>query len=242
MAEKYDLIFSLGSLPVVPQMLKQMDLQIYDFPFDRISGGDFLTRMSLFLLDCNNFMEQKNITMQKDTPKEGVTTFKDLETGFVYHYDFNPDLLVENSFPSVKLRYDRLIKTLKLCIKASKKILLIYVEDPLNQEDDEDNMSLVLEATQKLKAKYPNKDFRIIYARNAEDVEDMKVVQIGRDAEKFEFNFFRKFSDMSAKHIDVSMLSTILTDIELKKSWRQKKIFFYQKLLNKVIEFRLGLK
>ena len=242
MAEKYDLIFSLGSVPIVAQMLKQMELQIFDFPFDKISGGSFLTRMSLFLLDCANFMEQKNISVQKNTPREGITTYKDLKTGFVYLYDFNPNLLLENNFPSVKLKYDRYIKNLRLTVNAAKKILLLYVEDPQNKEDDEDNMSLVLEATQKLKNKYPNKNFKILYVKNSEDIENMKVIQIANNAEKFEFNFYRQFSEMSSKYIDASMLSTVLTDIELKKSWRQKKLFFYQKLLNKVLEFRAGLK
>ncbi|MGN1154351.1 MAG: hypothetical protein ACI4S3_10005, partial [Candidatus Gastranaerophilaceae bacterium] len=111
-----------------------------------------------------------------------------------------------------------------------------------NKEDDEDNMSLVLEATQKLKNKYPNKNFKILYVKNSEDIENMKVIQIANNAEKFEFNFYRQFSEMSSKYIDASILSTVLTDIELKKSWRQKKLFFYQKLLNKVLEFRAGLK
>lgn len=238
MAEKYDLIFSLGAMPVISQMLRDNELQIFDFPFDRVSGSDFLTRMSLLLLDCNNFIEQKNIVEQKDTPREGLTQYKDIKTNFIYPFDFNPAILIENNYPAVKARYDRYIKNLRLCINAAKKILIVYVENPQMKEDDSDTSELVLEASQKLKQKYPNKDFRIMYAKNDEDSENMKVIEIGKNAEKLVFNFYKKFSDVSSSFIDVSMLSMIFTDIELKKSWKMKKMFFLQKLLNQITSFR----
>lgn len=241
MAEKYDLIFSLGTIPELSQLMHNMELQVFDYPFDFISGGNFLVRMSLFLLDCNRFMEQKNISVQKNTPKEGMTLFKDIQTGFIYHNEFNPELPIENTFPSVKLKYDRYIKNLNLNINAAKKILLVYVENPQQPEDDDDNASLVLEACQKLKTKYPKKEFKILYVKNDEDVENIKVIQLGKNAEKLAFNFYRKFSETSAPYIDFSMLSMIFTDIELKKSWRLKKIFFYQKILNKIMEIKRNI-
>lgn len=232
MTEKYDFIFSLGAIPLASEILREKELQLYDLPFDKIYGGDFLTRMSLLLLDCNNFMEQKNITMFKDTPKEGMVQYKDLKTGFIYPFDFNPGLPVENNFPTVKARYDKYIKHLRLCINAAKKILIIYIEDPQVKEDEEGNADLVIEASQKLALKYPNKEFHILYARNDEDVENMKVIKLCKNAEKFSFNFYRKFSDVSSYYIDRSMLSTIFTDISLKTSWRQKRMFILQKLIN----------
>ena len=237
MSEKYDLIFSLGSFQLVSQLLKDLELQIFDFPFDTISGGDFFTRMSMLLLDCNNFMEQKNIVAQENTPLEGMTQYKDLKTGFIYHNDFNPQILIESNFPSVKLKYDRYIKNLKLCINAAKKILIVYVENPQIQEDDDDNASLVIEAIQKLKTKYPKKEFKILYAKNDEDVENLKVIELGKNAEKMSFNFYRKFSDMSSYFVDTSMLSMIFTDIELKKTFRQKKMMYIQRLIKFLSKF-----
>ena len=68
--------------------------------------------------------------------------------------------------------------------------------------------------------------------RNDDDAENMKVIQLGKDAEKFAFNFYRKFSEMSFYYIDKSLLSTVFTDIKLKVNWRLKKILMLQKLLN----------
>lgn len=232
MAEKYDLIFSLGATPITSEILREKQLQIYDFPFDKIFGGDFLTRMNLFLSGCKNFIEQKNMIALKNTPKEGMIQYKDFQTGFIYPYDFNPALPIENNFPTVKLRYDKYIKNLRLCVNAAKKILIVYVEDPSIKENDETNSNLVLEAGQKLKEKYPNKEIHILYICNDEDTENMKVIQIGKNAEKFIFNFYRKFSEMSAYYIDKNLLATVFADIALKTNWRQKRILFIQKLID----------
>jgi len=99
-------------------------------------------------------------------------------------------------------------------------------------------MALVLEATHKLKEKYPKKEFRIMYVQNDEDAENIKYIQIGKDAEKICINFYRKFSEASARQIDLEILGLVFEGIELKKTWQQKKLFFYQKLLNSVIRFR----
>lgn len=232
MAEKYDLIFSIGTAPLVSEILREKELQIFDFPFDRIYGGDFFTRMNLLLSGCQNFMIQKDITVLKDTPREGMVQYKDIRTGFIYPFDYNPALPIENNFPAVKLRYDKYIKNLRLCMNSAKKILIVYVEDPTIKEDEDTNASLVIEACQKLKTKYPKKNIHILYVRNDEDAENMKVIQLGKDAEKFAFNFYRKFSDMSSYYIDKSLLSTVFTDIGLKVNWKLKKILMIQKLLN----------
>lgn len=232
MAEKYDLIFSLGSTPITSDILKENELQIFDFPFDKICGGDFFTRMNLLLSGCQNFMIQKDIAILKNTPREGMVQYKDMRTGFIYPFDYNPALPVENNFPSVKLRYDKYIKNLRICMNNAKKILIVYIEDPTIKEDEETNSSLVIEACQRLKAKYPKKDFHLLYVRNDDDAENMKVIQLGKDAEKFAFNFYRKFSEMSSYYIDKSLLSTVFTDIKLKVNWRLKKILMLQKLLN----------
>lgn len=232
MAEKYDLIFSLGSTPITSDILKESELQIFDFPFDKICGGDFFTRMNLLLSGCQNFMIQKDIAILKNTPREGMVQYKDMRTGFIYPFDYNPALPVENNFPSVKLRYDKYIKNLRICMNNAKKILIVYIEDPTIKEDEETNSSLVIEACQRLKTKYPKKNFHLLYVRNDDDAENMKVIQLGKDAEKFAFNFYRKFSEMSSYYIDKSLLSTVFTDIKLKVNWRLKKILMLQKLLN----------
>lgn len=242
MAEKYDLIFSLGTFPLVSLLLKEKGLQIFDFPFDNVIGADFFTRMSMLLLDCNNFMEQKNIVAQENTPVEGVTQFKDTKTGFIYPNDFNPKLPVENNYPLVKANYDKYIKNLRVCIGAAKKILLVYVENPQIKEDEADNASLILEACQKFRVKYPKKVIKILYIRNNEDLENIKVIELEKNAEKMEFNFFRKFSDASAPVIEPSILAMAFTGIKLKTNWRMKKILFYQKLLKSIIEFKRNLR
>ena len=241
MAEKYDLIFSLGTFPLVSSLLKDLQLQIFDFPFDNVIGADFFTRMSLLLLDCNDFMEKKNIIAQENTPVEGITQYKDIHTGFIYPNDFNPKIPVENNYPTVKANYDKYIKNLRIYIGAAKKILLVYVENPQIKEDEADNASLILEACQRFRDKYPKKNIKILYIRNNNDLENMKVIELEKNAEKIEFNFYRKFSVATAPIIEPSMLAMVFSDIKLKTNWRMKKILFYQKILKSIIEFKRNL-
>lgn len=231
MKEKYDLIFSLGSFPLVSNLLKEKELQIYDFPFDKISGGNFLTRLSLLLLDCNNFIEQKNIIKEENIPIEGAVQFRDSQTGFIYHSDFDNELPIENNYPNVKIKYDRYIKNLNILIKSAKKILILYVENPQIKEDDVDNEELVQEAIEKLKYKYPQKEFKLIYVKNDGNIHNVKVSPIGNHSEKVILNFYKRFSEMSAYEIDVSVLSLILSNIDLNKTFKQKKMIYLQKLI-----------
>ncbi len=231
MKEKYDLIFSLGSFPLVSELLKEKELQIYDFPFDKISGGDLLTRLSLLLLDFNDFIEQKNIVKQENMPVEGVVQYKDIKTGFIYHSDFDEKIPVENNYPLVKLRYDKYIRNLNVCINVAKKILIIYVENPQFKEDDVDNEDLILELVQKLKYKYPKKEFKFLYVKHDENAKDIKVSAVGSFAQKIILNFYKRFSEMSAYEFDLVSLSIIISNLALKQSFRQKKILYLQRII-----------
>lgn len=244
MVEKYDLIFSLGAAPITAEILKDMELQYFDFPFDRVLGSDFFTRMNLFLKGLSPFVEQKNLKLEKDTPSEGMFQYKDLETGLIYNNDIaNFNLPIENNYPSLKLRYDKYIKALRLCVNQAKKILIVYIENPIMKEDDETTTDLIAQAIEKLKIVYPNKEFKIIYVKNEEDENaDMKIIQMDKAAEKIVFNFYRKFAEMSSYFIDIEALKLILTDIELKKNWNQRKIFFLQRILKKINELTSGIK
>lgn len=231
MKEKYDLIFGLGSFPEVANLLKEKELQIYDFPFDKISGGDLFTRLSLLLLDFSDFIEQKNIIKQENIPVEGCIQYKDIKTGFIYNYDFDDKIPVENNYPLVKLRYDKYIRNLNVCIKAAKKILILYVENPQFKEDDVDNEDLILEVLQKLKYKYPKKEFKFLYVKHDENANDIKVSAVGSFAQKIILNFYKRFSEMSAYEFDLVSLSIIISNLALKQSFRQKKILYLQRII-----------
>lgn len=231
MKEKYDLIFGLGSFPEVANLLKEKELQIYDFPFDRISGGNLFTRLSLLLLDFSDFIEQKNIIKQENIPVEGAVQYKDIKTGFIYNYDFDDKIPVENNYPLVKLRYDKYIRNLNVCINAAKKILIIYVENPQFKEDDVDNEDLILELVQKLKYKYPKKEFKFLYVKHDENANDIKVSAVGSFAQKIILNFYKRFSEMSAYEFDLGSLSIIISNLALKQSFKQKKILYLQRII-----------
>lgn len=237
MKEKYDLIFSLGSFPLVSKLLKDKELQIYDFPFDKIIGGDLFTRLSLLMLDCNNFIEQKNIIKQENIPVEGAVQYKDSKTGFIYNSDFDNNIPVENNYPLVKLRYDKYIRNLNVCIKAAKKILIIYIENPQIKEDDVDNEELIIEALQKLTMKYPNKNFKFLYIKNDENSKEIKVTPINNNSQKIIMNFYKQFSEMSSHEIDMNILSIILSNIQLNKSFKQLKMIYLQRLIKLIGSF-----
>ncbi len=237
MKEKYDLIFSLGSFPLVSKLLKDKELQIYDFPFDKIIGGDLFTRLSLLMLDCNNFIEQKNIIKQENIPVEGAVQYKDSKTGFIYNSEFDNNIPVENNYPLVKLRYDKYIRNLNVCIKAAKKILIIYIENPQIKEDDVDNEELIIEALQKLTMKYPNKNFKFLYIKNDENSKEIKVTPINNNSQKIIMNFYKQFSEMSSHEIDMNILSIILSNIQLNKSFKQLKMIYLQRLIKLIGSF-----
>lgn len=229
MSEKYDLIFSLGATPLTAELLKKLDLQVQDFPFDLISGSDFLTKMSMFINGCRDFMAQSNLKDIGENPITKNKQYQDIKTNFIYAYDFNPTLPIENTYPAVKTRYNKYIKNLYLYLKHSKKTLIVYIEDPTRPEEDND--SLIMEATLKLREIYPKSEINILYAKNDSDSEDMKVIKINKSSYKFIFKFYGQFVEGLPKIIDESMVSIIFEDIELKQDWTRKKIFFIKKII-----------
>jgi len=229
MSEKYDLIFSLGATPLTSELLKKLDLQVQDFPFDLISGSDFLTKMSMFINGCKDFMAQPNLKEIGENPVTKNKQYQDIKTNFIYANDFNPTLPIENTYPAVKTRYNKQIKNLYLYLKHSKKTLIVYIEDPTHPEEDND--SLIMEATLKLREIYPKSEINILYAKNDSDSEDMKVIKINKSSYKFIFKFYGQFIEGLPKIVDESMVSIIFEDIELKQDWTRKKIFFIKKII-----------
>lgn len=237
MSENYDLIFGLGASLLTADFLKKKNFQIFDFPFDYINGSNFLIRMSMFLNGCKNFIHKQQISEFGENPLFKRKQFIDKETQFIYPFDFNPDVPVENSYPTVKARYDKYIKHLYLFLRNAKKILIVYIEDPMTPEEDND--ALIIEATGKLKKLYPEKEFNIIYVKNDDnDNENMNVLKLNKNAYRFTFKFYGQFIEGTPKILEEKLLSSVFADIKLKADWNTKKMLWLQKaiqFLNKII-------
>lgn len=235
---QFELIFSLGSMPIVPSLLTALDIQLMDYPFDHITGSDLKNRTDILLSNFSTFLIEENMKLSKDI--DGVTDiYKDISNGLTFPADFNPKLPFENIYPTAKQKYKRLIRHLLLKINAVQSILMVYVENPQLPEDEEVNICIIKDTLNRLHEAHPNKSFNFLYIRNDDSIKDINITEICPSAYCIKLHFYKNFSEFSVPKVEPQVLVLALVDLKLKMTWHQRKIMWTQKLLNKLIDFRI---
>lgn len=233
----FELIFSLGSMPIVPSLLTALNIQLMDYPFDYITGGDLKARTDILLSNFTTFLKEENMKLSKDI--DGTTDiYKDISNGLTFPADFNPKLPFENIYPTAKQKYNKLIRHLLLKINSVQSILMIYVENPQLPEDEEVNIGIIKDTLKTLNEGNPNKSFNFLYIKNDDSVKDISIKEICNSAYCVKLHFYKNFSELSVPRVEAQVLILALVDLRLKMTWRQRKIMWTQKLLNKLIDFR----
>ena len=174
--KKYDFIFSLGEACSSTEALRDNNLQIISNPLDWIGGPTLEERINFILNDFEDFLNIEDLESLNRT--NGVVDFPcdiylNKKNKFVFNHDFPTGIKLENSFNKVKEKYNRRIKRLYEKINEAKKVLVVYIEVPFNEDKLKDNNRLI-DGLEKLKTKFPNTKFDFLYVINDTSFKPLK--------------------------------------------------------------------
>lgn len=125
---KFDLIVSLGEDCACSSYLRRFALQECSFPFDWLTNAALSMRIQLLENDFDIFLKKENLHM---IPRPVVSDvhcdyYEDKKTTLYFYHDFPIGIDLEESFSSVKEKYNRRIQRLYKMVNTSKKVLFVW--------------------------------------------------------------------------------------------------------------------
>lgn len=158
--ERYDYICSLGSACLCASALRDAELRLMSGPFDWLSGPKLLDRVTMIERDFEHWFDLDDFEAEGDPNKFGHDTYFNRRTGIHYPHDFPCNVPIVDSIGEVAERYRRRIARFYGRVRASKRVLFVWVENPLH--DDRPTEEEVNQAVMKLRAKFADVEIDLL--------------------------------------------------------------------------------
>lgn len=168
--KKYDLIFSLGEACSCTQTLRKYNLQIQSFPFDWLYGSNFKGRCQILAQYFNRFIEKADLTNTKRVNHDKnnpCRVYYNSYNDITFNHDFFITEEFEDIYPIVKEKYDRRIKRLLEETEKAQKILVVFLETPINNHPKIEDQT-ILEGYDIIQKAFSNTEIDLIYIKNAD--------------------------------------------------------------------------
>lgn len=164
--KRYDFIFSIGQACSCTENLRKAKLQVMSYPFDWLYGTSIKERVDLLVDDFKGWFEKDDFVF--DCYKDGsrFNVYRNIHTGLIYNHDFPRDDDFETGYAKVSARYARRVARLYGQIKASRRALAVYVEQPYTRDYMSDEDLVALKA--KLDARFGAGKVDLLYIHHAE--------------------------------------------------------------------------
>lgn len=220
------------------QSLRKYNLQIRSFPFDWLYGSNFLGRCQILTQQFNRFIEQrdlKDINTFDGGKSNPCKVYYNSYNDITFNHDFPMGESFENSYPTIKEKYDRRIKRLLENIKTSKNILVVFMETPTKGHPLIEN-NIILEGYDIIQKAFPNTNVDLIYLQNSKTQTTQDV--LNKHVYKFILNYKLTQNDAPDYAVDVSKLKCIFTKYKLNLPYT----FFLMKKIQKILIGLIPLK
>lgn len=159
--QDYDLAFSLGFSCGCTQALREAGLQFASYPFDWVGAPGLLASVRMLETDFADWMEKGDLELY-DVRRAPLFSqvYRNARTHFGFPHDFSSFRGFEDSYQSVRDRYDRRIKRLLESIAANRRVLAVYIERVIDKRISDAELK---EAHRRLSDKFPGSAFEILY-------------------------------------------------------------------------------
>lgn len=159
---EYDFIFSLGFCCTVSESLRAEGLQQASFPFDWAGISSLDQTVSVLEDDFAGWFDRELLDLWDVRITGGFVTrvYRNRKTGVGFVHDFSNAEPIESTYETVRERYERRIERLRQCLKASGRILAVYLEVPKSSRLSDRQLA---EAHRRLNACCPGKTVDLLY-------------------------------------------------------------------------------
>ena len=165
---KFDFIVSIGHGCASTSYLRRCNLQNYSYPFDWIAGAPFNMITDYIVNGFQGFLNIEDL--EPFVPADGsgdkrtMDLYRNKKNNYHHFHDFPKDTPLEESFGSVKEKYDRRIKRFYDNIDSSKKILFVWFSHSIPQQDE-----IYVESCKKLRNHFSDKEIYMLVVDNSKE-------------------------------------------------------------------------
>ena len=147
--------------------LRDAGLRLSSGPFDWLLGPSLKARVDLIANDFAGWFERDDFEFLGNPEKFEHDSYMNRRTGYKFSHDFEIGKPFEKSFPEVRDKYARRIERFYGLIRASRRVLLVWVENPV--EDDRPTDEEVVASLKTLAGKVPGVKVEILVVDRAPD-------------------------------------------------------------------------
>lgn len=215
---KYDCVFSMGSVCFSAELLTKAKLRVFASPFDWLCRGTFEERGELICNDFKDFFNIEDLEKigEREYP-ENCDIYKNNHNGIIFNHDFTKGEELAKNYQKVKDKYDNRINKLNEKLTNSQKSLIVYMEliDELMKKDEE-----IIPVIEKINKKFDKTNIDILYIKHNKEMKDKeyKISQISKNAYVAELYNKERDNDGSGNYKNCNKL---LSKIKIHKTFRE---------------------
>jgi len=166
-SRRFDFICSLGSSCLCATSLRDAGLRLSSGPFDWVLGPSLKDRVKLIADDFAGWFEREDLEFIGNPEKFEHDSYANRRTGYTFPHEFDCGKPLDECYPAVRAKYDRRIARFYERIRASRRVLLVWLENPV--VDDRPSDGDVAASLKVLAGKFPGVEVELLVVDRAPD-------------------------------------------------------------------------
>jgi len=169
MAQRYDLVFSMGAACACTECLRDAGLQFSSFPFDWLFGSTLAKRTDILADGCDNWLRIEDLEHVFSATVIRTEAYRNNATGITFNHDFPAGVPIEESIAGVREKYDRRFARLRSLIGRGGRVLAVYVTPP--PKGVPPTAEDAAYCRRRLAERFPDTSFDVLVLRHGENAE-----------------------------------------------------------------------
>lgn len=168
---QYDIVVPFGTSCICSDILRDIGMQSYSYPFDWVGGGTIKARTDILIHNFSDWLNYENlvqITPINPTEPRKFKDFANIKTNMTFRHHFSCDKSSLNflaDYNQVLSTYNRRAQRLLTHIQLSNNVLILTIETP-NRPAITDTRELV-EAHNMIAKKFPTTKIDMLYIKRS---------------------------------------------------------------------------
>lgn len=161
MTEKYDIAFSLGFSCGCSRALRSAGLQFASYPLDWTGSPGIVESARMIANDFAGWLERDDLELvDVRAGRFGNHIYRNRKTRFGFPHEFSSFFTFDEAYGPTVEKHRRRIARLMKHMGEAKKVLVAYVERPINSRAPDADL---VEARRILMEKFPGKSIDVLY-------------------------------------------------------------------------------
>lgn len=162
----YDIVLPMGAGCPTAMSLSHHSMRFLSYPFDWHKVGSIDNSAHLLASRFNDFLHLDDLRICETEEEAHHLIVENTRWGYSSYHDFPKNRELSDSLPDVVKKYQRRISRLTAQLDSGQKVLLLYMDYPLEQ--NELTSQQLLDALARVQQTYPNSSFSLLYIHNDE--------------------------------------------------------------------------